>query len=136
MMLNYFEKVKGYLLDLGHDIVSADEGEGMLIVTDQSKGLMNTMLDCEGEILVIEQHIIDLDPNKTEAYKRLLQINREVVHGAFVLNEDASKLLFRDTLQLSNLDANELEGSLNALTIALIENTDELLSWAVQEPVA
>lgn len=136
MMLNYFEKVKSYLLDLEHDIISEDAGEGMLVVTNQSKGLMNTMLDCEGEILVIEQHIINLDPNKVEAYKRLLQINREVVHGAFVLNEDASKLLFRDTLQLANLDANELEGSLNALTIALVENTDELLSWAVQEPVA
>jgi len=135
-MLNYFAKVKSYLLDLGYEIVSEDAGEGMLIITDEGKGLMNTMLDCEGEILVIEQHIINLDPKQTEAYKRLLQINREVVHGAFVLNEDATKLLFRDTLQLSNLDSNELEGSLNALTIALVENTDELLGWAVKEPVA
>ena len=131
MMLNYFEKVKGYLLDLGHDVVSEDAGEGILVITNQGKGLLNTMLDCEGEILVIEQHIIDMDSTKTDAYKRLLQINREVVHGAFVLNEDASKLLFRDTLQLSNLDPNELEGSLNALTIALVENTDELIGWAV-----
>jgi hypothetical protein len=66
----------------------------------------------------------------------LLQINREVVHGAFVLNEDASMLLFRDTLQLSNLDHNELEGSLNALSVALIENTDELLSWATDKTLA
>jgi len=135
-MLNYFEKVKGYLLDMGHDITSEDASEGMLIVSDQSKGMMNTMLDCEGEILVIEQHIIDMDPSKTEAYKRLLQINREVVHGAFVLHENGTTLLFRDTLQLSNLDLNELEGSLNALTIALVENTDELLAWAATETVA
>ena len=128
-MLNYFEKVKGYLLDLGHDIVNEDEGEGILIITNEDKGLLNTMLDCEGEILVIEQHILDMNTEQTGAYKRLLQMNREVVHGAFVLNEDASKLLFRDTLQLSNLDPNELEGSLNALTIALVENTDELISW-------
>lgn len=128
-MLNYFEKVKGYLLDLGHDIVNEDEGEGILIITNEDKGLLNTMLDCEGEILVIEQHILDMKAEQTGAYKRLLQMNREVVHGAFVLNEDASKLLFRDTLQLSNLDPNELEGSLNALTIALVENTDELISW-------
>ena len=131
-MLNYFDKVKGYLVDMGHDIVNEDIGEGILIVTDQSKGMINTMLDCEGEILVIEQHIIDMAPEQTAAYKRLLQINRGLVHGAFVLNEDASMLLFRDTLQLSNLDPNELEGSLNALTIALMENMDELLSWAVK----
>lgn len=133
MMLNYFDKVKGLLLDLGVDITSENPGEGMLVVTHRDKGLLNTMLDCEGEILVIEQHIIDIDPTKTEAYKRLLQINREVVHGAFVLNEDGKKLLFRDTLQLANLDQNELEGSLNALTIALVENTDELLGWAIHK---
>lgn len=130
MMLNYFDKVKGLLLDLGVDITSENPGEGMFLVTHRDKGLLNTMLDCEGEILVIEQHIIDINPAKTEAYKRLLQINREVVHGAFVLNEDGKKLLFRDTLQLANLDQNELEASLNALTIALVENTDELLGWA------
>jgi hypothetical protein len=136
MMLNYFDKVKDYLLEMGHDIVREDVGEGILIITNQSKGLMNTMLDCEGEILVIEQHILDMNPNQSTAHKRLLQINREVVHGAFVLNEDATMLLFRDTLQLSNLDPNELEGSLNALSIALIENTEELLSWAVKETVS
>lgn len=131
-MLNYFEKVKGYLQEMGHDVTHEDAGEGILIITNQGKGLVNTMLDCEGEILVIEQHIIDMSATETSAFKRLLQINREVVHGAFVLNEDASKLLFRDTLQLSNLDPNELEGSLNALTIALVENTDELLGWALR----
>ena len=51
---------------------------------------------------------MDMSPDNTNAYKRLLQINREVVHGAFVLNGDATMLLFRDTLQLSNLDHNEL----------------------------
>ncbi|MCH2022980.1 MAG: YbjN domain-containing protein [Saprospiraceae bacterium] len=136
MMLNYFDKVKDYLLEMGHEIVREDVAEGILIITNESKGLMNTMLDCEGEILVIEQHILNMDPNETNAHRRLLQINREVVHGAFVLNEDASMLLFRDTLQLSNLDPNELEGSLNALSIALIENTDELLSWAVNETIS
>jgi hypothetical protein len=136
MMFNYFDKVKDYLLEMGHDIVTEDAAEGIMIITNQSKGLMNTILDCEGEILIIEQHIMDMSPDNTNAYKRLLQINREVVHGAFVLNEDATMLLFRDTLQLSNLDHNELEGSLNALTVALIENTDELLSWATDKTLA
>lgn len=130
MMLNYFEKVKNYLLDLGHDVVSEDAPEGILVVTDQSKGLLNTLLDCEGEILIVEQHILDMAADNSAAHKRLLQINRTLVHGAFVLNEDGTKLIFRDTLELANLDENELEGSLNALTIALVEYTDELLSFA------
>lgn len=135
-MFNYFAKVKDYLLEMGHDIVTEDAAEGIMIITNQSKGLMNTILDCEGEILIIEQHIMDMSPDNSSAFRRLLQINREVVHGAFVLNEDATMLLFRDTLQLSNLDHNELEGSLNALTVALIENTDELLGWATDKTLA
>lgn len=136
MLLNYFDKVKNYLLEMGHDIVNEDPAEGILVVTNQSRGLMNTILDCEGEILIIEQHIMDMSPDNNGAHKRLLQINRTLVHGAFVLNEDASMLLFRDTLQLSNLDLNELEGSLNALSVGLIENTDELLSWATDKTMA
>jgi hypothetical protein len=129
MKSEYQEKVKGYLLEMGHDITTENEEDGLFVITNTDNGLVNTMLECEGEILVIEQHVLDLKAGSNKAYKRLLQMNREVVHGAFVLNEQGDKLLFRDTLQLSNLDANELEGSLNALAMALVENTDELLSW-------
>lgn len=130
MKSEHLEKVKGYLLEMGHDIITENEEDGLFVITNTDNGLVNTMLECEGEILVIEQHVLDLADGNTGAYKRLLQMNREVVHGAFVLTEDGGKLLFRDTLQLENLDSNELEGSLNALAMALVENTDELLSWA------
>lgn len=129
-MMNYFDKVKGYLLDLGYEITFENAEEGILRITDQEKGLHEMILDCEGEILIMEQHIFDINPAKPQAYKRLLQMNREIVHGAFVLTEDGKKVLFRDTLQLANLDLNELEASLNALALALIENTDEIIDFA------
>ena len=62
--------------------------------------------------------------------KRLLQINRTLVHGAFVLDEEGTTLLFRDTLQLENLDRNELEGSIDALSLAMAEYGGELVSFA------
>lgn len=136
MMLNYFDKVKSYLLEMEHDIVSEDSNEGIFIINNDNKGLVNTILDCEGEILIIEQHILSVSSDNLNIFKRLLQLNRTLVHGAFALNEDGSMLLFRDTLELSNLDLNELDGSLNALSIALVENSDELLSWASKEFVS
>ena len=48
--------------------------------------------------------------------------------GAFVLDETAERIFYRDTLQLANLDLNELEGSVRALSLALAEYGDELLS--------
>ena len=65
-----------------------------------------------------------------DLFKRLLQMNRDLVHGAFVLDEDAKLILFRDTLQMENLDRNELEGSIRALSLALAEYSSELLSYA------
>lgn len=131
-MSNYFEKVKEYLLELEHEITQEDAAEGIVIVNDEQKGLCNMILDCEDEILIIEQHIMDLSP-KLEVYQRLLQMNRTLVHGSFALDGEGGRILFRDTLQLANLDLNELEASLNALSLALIENADELLSWASAE---
>ncbi len=130
MLMNYFDKVKGYLLDLDYEVTYEDAEEGIVRITNQEKGLCEMILDCEGEILIMEQHIFDIHNTDVETYKRLLQINRELVHGAFVLTEDGQKVLFRDTLQLANLDLNELEASLNSLALALLENGNEILDFA------
>lgn len=128
--MDYFGKVQDYLLDLGHEVIDSNEEDHILVITDQDKGICNMLLDCEGEVLIMEQHIFNVDNEKPESYKRLLQINREIVHGAFVLDDAGEKVIFRDTLQLPNLDINELEASLNALALALAENADEFLSLA------
>ena len=52
--------------------------------------------------------------------------------GAFVLDESGQRVLFRDTLQLGTLDSNELEASINALSLALAENLETFLEYAVQ----
>ena len=85
-------------------------------------------MDCEYPILVIEQYIFSLANTTSENYRLLLQKNREIVHGAFVVDESGKRVLFRDTLQLENLDLNELEGSLNSLKLLIAEYSGELLS--------
>jgi hypothetical protein len=57
-------------------------------------------------------------------------MKRTLVHGAFVLDEEGIKVIFRDTLQLENLDKNELEGSITALSIALAEYAGELIEFS------
>ena len=46
-----------------------------------------------------------------------------------MLDETAGRIFFRDTLQLANLDLNELEGSIRALSLALAEYGSELLTY-------
>ena len=59
-------------------------------------------------------------------------MNRTLVHGAFVLDEEGRRVLFRDTLQLANLDLNEVEGMVEALSLALAENAAELIGFSHQ----
>ena len=87
------------------------------------------MIDCEDPLLVMEQVIMEVPSSPGDLYKRLLQMNRELVHGAFVLDEEAKLILFRDTLQLENLDRNELEASIQALSLALAEFSSELIGY-------
>ena len=129
-MSGNLQKIKDYLHVLEFSISSEDTAEELVVIDDEEKGIKNLIIDCEDPVLVLEQVIMDV-PQKTESlFKRLLQMNRTLVHGAFVLNDEGTKIIFRDTLQLENLDKNELEGSINALSIALAEYAGELIEFS------
>jgi hypothetical protein len=125
-----FEKVKDFILDMGFAISHEDPREELVVIDDDDRGIKNFVIDCEAPILILEQVIIPMPEDSSVFCKRLLQINRTLVHGAFVLDEDGTTLLFRDTLQMENLDRNELEGSIDALSLALAEYADELVTFA------
>ena len=129
-MSENFAKVKNYLLDLDLKIVNDDEAEELMVVEDEENGIKNLIIDCEPPIVVLEQLIMEVPEKTSDFYKRLLQMNRALVHGAFVLDEEEKYIFFWDTLQLANLDLNELEGTIQALSLALAENGSELLEYA------
>ncbi len=128
-MPEHFNRVKEYLEELGYAIQQEDPKEELVIINDEDQGIYNLIIDCEDPILVLEQVIMETPGEQGDFFKRLLQMNRTLIHGAFVLDEAGKKVIFRDTLQLENLDRNELEGSINALSLALAENARDLLSF-------
>ncbi len=130
MSQNHFAKVKEYLNDLDVEVVEELAAEQLVVVQDESRGISSLVIDCEDELLIIEQLIFEVREDRLPVYKRLLQINRELVHGAFVLDEDGRHVLFRNTLQLENLDLNELEATINALALALATYAGELIEFA------
>ena len=129
-MSEYFEKVKVFLVDMGYAISQENAEEELVIVNDEESGVKNLIVDCEDPILILEQMIMKVPGKSGDLFRRLLQMNRTLVHGAFVLDEEGKMVLFRDTLRLENLDQNELEGSIKALGLALAENAEELLSFS------
>ncbi len=81
-------------------------------------------------ILIMEQHIFNIKNRNQEVLKKLLQKNRDIIHGAFVLDETGQKVIFRDTLQIENLDLNELEASLNSLSLLLSEFSEQIINFS------
>ncbi len=130
-MSEFCNMVENYIYELGYEITEKDTEESLFIIDDESKGIKNLIIDCEDSILVIEQFIFKLkDKNDPKVLLRLLQMNRDLVHGAFVIDEEGDKIIFRDTLRLESLDLNELEGSIDSLTIAMAEFSSEFLTFA------
>lgn len=125
-----FSKVKKYLLELNYNIVFENENDGILIINNEENGISNLVLGCADPLLIMEQFLFELKNDSIEVFKSLLIKNRDIVHGAFVLNENGKKVIFRDTLQIENLDLNELEGSLNALILLLSEYTNEIIRFS------
>lgn len=129
-MENNLEKVKNYLLELDYSVVAEDAAEELLVVENPEVGIANLIVDCDEPILVIELHLFNLKNGSDDKLKRFLQMNREIIHGAIALDESGEKVIFRDTLQLENLDLNELQGTLNSIEVFLSENANELIEMA------
>lgn len=129
-MNSYFDKVQGFLLDLDFNILQENEEDGVFWVDKEEAGIHNLVIGCLDPILVMEQYLFDINNDNNDVYKKLLIKNRDIIHGAFVLDETGKKVIFRDTLQLENLDLNELEGSLNSLSLLMNEYSEELIEFS------
>lgn len=128
--MSHFEKVKHFLLDLDYNITQENEDQQLVVIENASEGIQNMVIDCEDPILIMEQYLFSVNDDNADTYKKLLMMNRNMVHGALVLDEEGKKVIFRDTLELENLDLNEIEGSINSLSMFIAENFDQLISFS------
>jgi hypothetical protein len=127
-----FTTVKEYLQELRLSIVREDAAEELIVVEDEERGIKNLFVDYEDPILIFEQMIMPVPDKPGELFRRLLQMNRTLVHGAFALDDTGERVLFRDTLQVAHLDLNEVEGTIEALSLALAEHAAELITLSRQ----
>ena len=126
----YFLKINEYLLELGFDIRHADAHENILVVDKPELGIRNLVVGCGDPLLILEQYLLELPAPSLEIYRQLLQKNRDIIHGAFALDDTGRRLIFRDTLQIDTLDLPELEACVNSLGLLLSEFADELIQFS------
>lgn len=129
-MQDHFQLVKDYLLQLNYNIIHENKGDGIIMVSKENEGIKNLILGVAPPILIIEQFIFNIKNKNELVFRSLLQKNRDIVHGAFVLDGSGEKVIFRDTLQIENLDLNELEGTLNSLGLLLSEYSEQIINFS------
>jgi hypothetical protein len=126
-MKNHFTITRDFLLELNFNITTENTADGIMVVQKENSGIKNLILGIAPPILIIEQFIFTINNQSEKIFKSLLQKNRDIIHGAFVLDDTGKKVIFRDTLQIENLDLNELEGSLNSLSLLMSEYSEQII---------
>jgi len=129
-MKNHYKTVKDFLIQLNFNIIHENENDGIILISKENEGIKNLIIGVASPILIMEQHIFNIKNRNDNIYVSLLQKNRDIIHGAFVLDETGEKVIFRDTLQLENLDLNEIEGSLNSLSLLLSEYSEQIINFS------
>ncbi len=125
-----FTKIKDWLLDFNFEILHENQLHNTFVISKETEGIKNMILVIAPQILIVEQFLFRCKKNETEVYKELLIKNRDIVHGAFVLDENGENVIFRDTLQTENLDQNELIATINSLSLLLSEYSADMIRFS------
>ena len=129
----YFKKIESYISELGHTISYQNKEKGIFSIDNEEDGIKNLIIGIAPPVIVLEQYIFTLRGDDTNIFKSLLMKNRDIVHGAFVLDETGTKVIFRYTMQIENLDINELEGAFNSLGLLLSEYYEQILEFSKKD---
>ncbi len=126
----YFKKIESFIAKLGYSVSYRNEKEGIFCIEREDDGIKNLIIGVAPPILILEQYIFTLKSDDADILKSLLMKNRDIIHGAFVLDEEGRKVIFRYTMQIENLDMNEFEGALNSLGLLLSEYYEQIIEFS------
>jgi hypothetical protein len=116
-----------YLDDCGFPFEQVSEGVWRVESSDNN--VSNIIMSYEDPILLLRVNLMKIPVANREAfYERLLRLNAtEIPHGAFGIENDIVVLI--DTLQVENLDRNELQASVDSLGFTVAQYYNELKEY-------
>jgi hypothetical protein len=116
-----------YLDDSGYPFEKVDDS--LWRVESPDNNVDNIILSYAEPIIMFRINLMKVPKNNREAfYERLLQLNAtEIPHGAFGIEDD--NVVMIDTLQLENLNRNELQASVDSLAFTVAQYYNELKSY-------
>jgi hypothetical protein len=126
----YFKKIESFITKLGYSVSYQNKKDGIFCIEGEDDGIKNLIIGVAPPVIIFEQYLFTLKSDDKEILKSLLMKNRDIIHGAFVLDEEGKKVIFRYTMQIENLDMNEFEGALNSLGLLLSEYYEQIIEFS------
>ncbi len=116
-----------YLDDSGFSFEKVDDG--LWRVESPDNNVDNIILSYAEPIIMFRINLMKVPGKNREAfYERLLKLNAsEIPHGAFGIEDE--NVVVIDTLQLENLNRNELQASVDSLAFTVTQYYNELKSY-------
>ena len=114
------EKIEGYLIELS--IPFEEKSENFWLISSQERSLENVALTVEDTVATITVNVMPVpNTNNEELFKKLLFLNaNEMIHGAYGIEGDNIVLI--DTLEGETMDLEELQASLDSISLALVQH--------------
>lgn len=124
------EDIEAYLdrAEVRYEVVGDD---GMWLVHDSGLG-ENIALKASDSVLLFRVKVLELEEihDKVALYEELLRLNAtDLVHGSYGISEDA--VVLTCTLEIENLDFNELQAVLDDFSLALANHYEKLTKFRV-----
>lgn len=124
------DDLESYLIRMDADFDEVDDG--MFLIRTDNGGAPIVVHHSE-PLLLVRMKVMDL-PTDSEGlgglYETLLKLNAtDVIHGAYGI--EAGELILSDTLQLGNLDFDELRASLESVQLAASSHVSRIQALAV-----
>ena len=123
------DDLESYLIRMDADFDEVDDG--MFLVRTDNGGAPIVVHHSE-PLLLVRMKVMDLPTdsgNLGGLYETLLRLNAtDVIHGAYGI--EAGELILSDTLQLGNLDFDELRASLESVQLAASSHVSRIQALA------
>jgi hypothetical protein len=117
------DEIEHFLIQTGHPFETIDQHTW--VVRDAA----NIVISYADPLVIFRAKLMDLPTHRREAFFRLLlELNAaEMVHGAYGLENNSIVLI--DALQSAHLDLNELQATLDALSLAMAQDYQRLKAF-------
>ena len=123
------DDLESYLIRMDADFDEVDDG--MFLIRTDNGGAPIVVHHSE-PLLLVRMKVMDLPTDSAGLgglYETLLKLNAtDVIHGAYGI--EAGELILSDTLQLGNLDFDELRASLESVQLAASSHVSRIQALA------